>query len=125
MKYIITESKLEDIVIRYLNEIFTNDEINQMSPYVYDEETGIEGDDETRIEFYIGDYDDGDNNIFRWYDCEYFNKGAEIRQRCPIIHLEDKYSTTLNGFFGDMWVEPFKKWFTINYNLPVKTVEWM
>jgi hypothetical protein len=31
----------------------------------------------------------------------------------------------LDGFFNDLWHEPFKKWIMENFDLPVKTVEWL
>lgn len=57
MKYIITESKLEETITNYFYELFPVDNIHSTNPYEYDE-TGEEGHDETRVEFYIGDYGD-------------------------------------------------------------------
>ena len=57
MRYIITESKLNQTIVEYINKLFPVDEINHINPYTYDDETGEEGDDENRVEFYIGDYD--------------------------------------------------------------------
>jgi hypothetical protein len=124
MKYVITESKLEQTIINYLNELFDVDNIHSLNPYEYDDETGEEYDDDTRVVFYIGDYEDGDNDIFKWYDCEYFYENSEPRNRCPLVVIEHPYDDTLGGYFGDKWEEPFKKWFTENFDLPVKTVEW-
>ena len=123
MKYIITESRLEKSIIDYINKLFPVDEINHICPYDYDEETDEEGEDENRVEFYIGDYDEGDNTIFRWYDCDYFFEDSEPRKRCPLIVVEDQYKRELDGFFNDLWHEPFKKWIMENFDLPVKTVE--
>jgi len=124
MKYVITESKLEQTIINYLDELFDVDNINSLNPYEYDDETGEEYDDDTRVEFYIGDYEDGDNDIFKWYDCEYFYEDSEPRNRCPLVVIEHPYDNTLVGYFGDKWEGPFKKWFKENFDLPVKTVEW-
>jgi len=123
MKYIITESRLEKSIIDYINKLFPIDEINYINPYDYDDETDEEGDDENRVEFYIGDYDEGDNTIFRWYDCDYFFEYSELRKRCPLIVVEDQYRRELDGFFNDLWHEPFKKWVMENFDLPIKTVE--
>jgi hypothetical protein len=123
MKYIITESRLEKSIIDYINKLFPVDEINHICPYDYDEETDEEGEDENRVEFYIGDYDEGDNTIFRWYDCDYFLEYSDVRNRCPIIRVEDQYRRELDGFFNDLWHEPFKKWVMENFDLPIKTVE--
>jgi hypothetical protein len=124
MKYIITESKFENLVIEYLDKMFDVTDINWTNPYdIIDDETGEEGDDESRILFYIGDYNGGDDRCFMWYGCEYYDKGSKARELCPIVQLEHPYDIQLNGYFDDKWHEPFKKWFTKNFNLPVKTIE--
>jgi hypothetical protein len=123
MKYIITESKLEGTIINYLDELFDIQDLHWTHPYDYDDETGEEGEDENRIEFYIGDYEGTDEGCFRYYFCDYFNQGSPARDICPIISLESQYTETLNSYFGDMWQEPFKKWIKLNFDLPVKTVE--
>jgi len=123
MRYIITESKLNQTIVEYINKLFPVDEINHINPYTYDDETGEEGDDENRVEFYIGDYDEGDNTIFRWYDCDYFYEHSEQRKKCPIIVVQNQYRRQLDGFFNDLWHEPFKKWVMENFDLPSKSVE--
>jgi len=125
MKYIITESRLEDTIMNYLDELFDIQNLNWTHPYDYDDETGEEGEDENRIEFYIGDYEGDEEGCFRWYDCDYFNEGSPAQDICPTITIENEYVNALNGYFGEMWQEPFKKWIELHFELPVKTVEWM
>lgn len=122
MKYIITESRLESAIMEYLNKTFPLDNVYFTNPTEYDYETGENYDDDTRVEFYLGDYENEDT-IFRWYDCEYFYENSDPKERCPIVTVEHPYDNTLDGFFGNRWEEPFKKWFTENFDLPVKTVE--
>lgn len=122
MKYIITESKLEETITNYLYELFDVDNINYTVPYEYNDETGEEGDDDTRMEFYIGDYEN-DDTCFRWYACEYFTPFSHASTICPTVSLEYDYERTLNGYFGDKWKEPFRKWFIHNFDLPCKTVD--
>lgn len=124
MKYVITESRLSETIINYLDELFEVNNVNVNYPYEYDEETGEEGDDETRMEFYIGDYQ-GDivDGCFYWYSEEYYDEGTKIKEMAPIVELEQKYRNILNGYFGKEWIEPFKKWFTHNFELSVKTVQ--
>jgi len=122
MKYIISESKLEKTITNYLDVLFDVDNIHYTVPYEYDDETGEEYDDMNRMEFYIGDYEN-DDTCFRWYNCEYFDKGSYARYICPTVTVEYKYETILNGYFGDMWKEPFRKWFIQNFEEPVKTVD--
>jgi hypothetical protein len=108
MKYIITESRLEETITNYLDELFDVDNINYTVPYEYNDDTGEEYDDDT---------------CFRYYFWEYFDEGSEARELCPIVNVEFPYDERLNAYFGDKWVGPFKKWFYKNFDLPVKTVE--
>lgn len=112
MKYVITESRLEESIIQYFNELFPIDDINYSHPWDYNSETEEEGDDENRIEFFLGDYEGGDNDIFRWYGCNYFDEGVEVE--CPIVQLEYEYYYKLTSYFGDKWIGPFKTWFKQN-----------
>jgi hypothetical protein len=122
MKYVITESKLESAIITYLDEIFDVNDINWTYRYDYDDD-GFENEDENQIVFYVGDYNGEDDGCFMWYGCEYFDKGSKAKELCPIVQLEHPYDIKLNGYFDDKWHEPFKKWFTDNFKLPVKTIE--
>ena len=60
MKYIISESKLNTFITDYLDKMFDVDDINSTSPTEYNDETGYNYDDFTRVQFYTGDYIDGD-----------------------------------------------------------------
>ena len=100
MKYIIAESKLEETFMNYFDDLFDIQDLNWTYSYEYD-----------------------DDGCFRWYECEYFNEGSIPREICPIVNVEHPHDLKLNGYFGDKWHEPFKKWFTKNFNLPVKTIE--
>jgi hypothetical protein len=125
MKYIITESRLDQVVTEYLNEIFPLDNVNYLNPIEYNHDTREEYEDENRVEFYLGEeYEDGETTIFKWYDCKYFYPDSPAQNICPKVVVEHPYDDTLIAYFGDKWEEPFKKWFTENFNLPVKTVEW-
>ena len=124
MKYIITESKLNEVITNYLNDMFDTSEMNWSNPYDYNDETGEEGEDENRVEFYLEDYDD-DEICFRWYDCGYFTEYSVGQEFCPTVLVEYPYIQTLNGLFNELWHEPFKQWFTDNFNLPIKTVDHM
>ena len=123
MKYIITESKLEETIMNYFDKIFDIQDLHWTHPYEYFDD-GTEGEDENRIIFYIGDYDgSGSDGCFRWYDCKYFNPNSPVSEECPMVSIESQYENQLNGYFGDMWHGPFKKWLMENFKLPVKTVD--
>jgi hypothetical protein len=121
MKYVITESKLENTIISYLDDLFDIDNISMTHPIEDDELNDEWHEDENRALFYRGDYDDLDS-CFRWYGKMYFNN-LQSREKAPIVDIEEEYTQKLNGYFGDLWHEPFKKWFKHNFNFPVKTIE--
>jgi len=124
MKYVISESKLEQVIIEYISGLFPIDEINYTNPDVYDDEYEEVYEDENMVQFYLGNYDDGENNTFLWLGPEYFDKNSSARDRSPVVVVDHPYDDQLISYFNDQWEEPFKKWFMKNFNLPVKTVEW-
>ena len=121
MKYLITESKLENFITNYIEDLFSVDEINWTNPMMYDPEEMESYEDPNLIEYYIGDYEEGDNILFRWYGCDYF--GSNAQSNCPLVVIEVEYERQLNLLFNNKWKEPFKDWFTSSFNLPVKYVE--
>jgi hypothetical protein len=123
MKYIITESKLEESILYYINELFDVNNIHWTYPLEYDDETGEEWDDNNRIVFYIGDYNGEDEGCFYWYACDYFTPHSTASRNCPIVTVENEYKNQLDGYFGNMWHGPFKKWFKEHFELPVKIIE--
>ena len=123
MKYIITESRLEENILHYINEIFDVNDIHSTNPLEYDDETGEEWEDENRVVFYIGDYNGEDEGCFYWYDCKYFIRDSTASKNCPMVSVEIEYKKQLDGYFGDMWHEPFKKWFKEHFELPVKMID--
>ena len=127
MKYIITESSLDKVIKKYLNDMFDSEDLNIINPYDFDDETGEEMEDENHIIFYIGDDYDADDSVFEWYDCEYFYEDSPQRQTqtCPVVIVKHPYDDDLSDTFGeDSWQEAFKQWMMEKYDLPVTTVEW-
>ncbi len=107
----------------YLDNLFDIENLNWTYPYEYDDETGEEGEDYNRMEFYIGDYQGTGEGCFRWHACEYFNPGSPAQNFCPSVSIETEYTQILDGYFGDLWHEPFKKWFKTHFDFPVKTID--
>jgi hypothetical protein len=127
MKYTITEGRLNNAIIEYLNELYNVADINWVNPYQYDDDTGEEWEDNNIIDFYKGDYDgpyDSDF-CFRWIGPEYYSKEGPIAlyKMSPILEVHENEGNTLNSYFGDKWRELFKKWFKENFELPIKTIE--
>lgn len=111
MKYSISENRLNEVIIDYINSMFPMNEINWTHPMEYDDFD--EWEDESRVLFYLGDYDSdevfGNEAIFRWYSCDYFDNPNTLS--CPQIQIGYQYEKTLNSYFGDKWKEPFLHWF--------------
>ena len=128
MKIIITESKLNQAVIDYLNDTYDTNNIGWS--YGIDD-WGNEVD--YAIEFYEGDYEEGDNTVFRWYGEDYWTSEEgelwtdeyikEMKNKSPQLEIYDNtVYRTLNGYFGDKWKPPFIDWFWDKFNVPVKTI---
>jgi len=128
MKIIITESKLYQAVIDYLNETY---DINNIHWTYGTDDWGDEVD--YAMSFYQGDFQD-DDDLFMWYGEDYWysdemdhyhkeilDKWAE---QSPILSFKDIDTlNTLNGYFGDKWHQPFKDWFMEHFKKPIKTIE--
>lgn len=125
MRYIITESKLDEIIVNYLNKMYDVNDIHWTNPMG----GGDDGWDEypNRLYFYKGDFSD-DERLFLWYDKEYWNversdNARNFYQKSPVLDFENANDLeTLNGYFGDKWVPIFKKWFEDNFKIPVKSI---
>jgi len=124
MKYIITESKLEKTIMNYFDELFDDNNITSFNPMENDDETGEEWENKNVIIF----HDEGESadkeydECFTWFDCDYFDPNDENSKYCPIVSVDDKYIRILDGYFGDSWLKPFKKWFEYHFHLPVNAV---
>lgn len=127
MKFIISENKIYDLVVKYLDSMFDVDKIG----WIYGADD-MGNDVDYAAEFYIGDYGD-DETIFRWYGNDYWTSddaegwGEEYRNdlsnKSPLLAFEDySLSYQLDSIFGDRWEEPFKRWFEDNFHFPVKTI---
>ena len=123
MKYIITESKLDGAITNYLDSMFDVKNIKVIHPVEDDDEDGNPYEDYHRAVFYIGDnYFDGEE-YFRWYGKQYFERNTNMSDKVPVVDMESEYYNRLDGYFGDLWEEPFKEWFTKNFKFSVKSVE--
>ena len=123
MKYTITESKLDEVITNYLDELFDVKNIDYTHMPEYDDEDGW-NENENVVVFYFGDFGDEDmQTCFTWYGKQYWIKSENLSYKCPVVDIEREYYNQLDGYFGDKWKESFKKWFIENFEYPVKTVE--
>lgn len=119
MKYIITENKINELILKYINDYYDLGDINY-SRYVddYGNETNV-------IEYYIGDWSDG-VIIFYLYEKNHWSKDNQYKiNLSPILVIEDQeFTHKLNGMFGKLWIPVFKTWFEDNFNEKVKTIDY-
>lgn len=118
MKYIISEKKVDEVIYKYVVNMFENNDLGELNYKYNEDDYGNESSD--AVEFYFGDYGDGEN-AFRWYSEEYF--GMANCEKCPIIEIETSHEETLNSIFSNKWIEPFKNYIKNYYQLDVKTVQ--
>lgn len=119
MRYIITENKLNDIILDYINKTYDVNNINWTEGF---DDYG--NPDDKFYEFYYGDYSD-DETVFRWYSKEYWTNKDDFRVKLsPILFIEDEdIGGNLTNLFDDKWRPIFIKWFEDNFNLPVETLD--
>jgi hypothetical protein len=108
MKYIITESRLEKVIVDFLNSNFT--------PFDgWDPEEYIEKLEDDNGELYLfWDEDNTDDHMY------YLWKALKKRGK---VYLTDYHYNFLTDLFGEHWKPIFIKWFEENTKLPVKSVE--
>jgi hypothetical protein len=128
MKFIISEDKIYDLIMKHINSMFDIHNIHWING------TDDYGNDvDYAISFYLGDYDDNEN-LFRWYGEDYFyseemqNHSKEMidewAEKSPMLEFDNNgKKEQLDNFFGDRWHQPFKDWFLKNFDLPIKTIE--
>jgi|694.fasta_scaffold38640_7 hypothetical protein len=133
MKYIITESKLDQIIYDYLDELFTSkDGDTELYKIPSIDENGDD---------HVGSYDivnndyyerDGDH-LVTWTDKEYYesihpeyitkDEMEKQSKMCPVVEIRDfPIVRQLKGYFGDLWIPVFGRWFTDKTGLPIKTL---
>jgi hypothetical protein len=128
MKFIISEDKIYDLIMKHINSMFDIHNIHWINGI---DDWGNEVD--YAISFYQGDYDE-DDTLFRWYSEDYWTSEEdylwtdehikEMKDKSPILSFEDTNTlNALNGCFGDRWHQPFKDWFMENFKKPIKTIE--
>jgi hypothetical protein len=122
MKVLITESRLESLIIDYLNDSYYPDygwKGNSKSDIGYQDEVDKWGD----IVFFV---DDQESYIY--YGCnanagpedEFFAGYGHLHNyECPLLSIYPYMSQRLDSAFGDIWKPIFKKWFEEHTGLEV------
>ncbi len=122
MKYEIQKSKLDDIMYKYIVDMFENDEHGELNYNYFYDEYGNELD--WTIDFYFGDYGD-EYSAFYWETDKIYEYWGDIGtcDECPKIKINQELKEKLDGMFNNLWKPMFKKWLKENYDLEPKTIQ--
>lgn len=134
MKYIITESKLNQAIYDYLDELFSAE--NGDTEIIKMPSIDIDGNEMIgTYDFVNNDYYDNEGEyLFGWMTKEYFesitpthitrHEMETLSKKSPIVEIYVKNkSNQLNNVFGDIWKPVFKQWFKDKSGLDYKTLE--
>ena len=121
MNYIISENRVDDIILKYIESTYNVDDIHYTE---YEDDDG--NPDDSAYVFYYGDFSDGDP-VFRWYSKNYFQGNDELSRirfsMAPLLYFEDSREIDkLHSLFGNKWEPVFINWFYRNFSLRVKNV---
>ena len=105
MKYLITESRLEKVVLDFLDSNLVP--YDGWNPEQYMDEVESSG------ELFLFLEEDSEDSIF--YISENLNKKGKV-------YLPDETYDSLTDLFGKYWKPVFIKWFEENTKLPTKSV---
>ena len=131
MKYLITESKLDDVIYNYIDELFVAEngstEIHKLESINQDGENIEDVYDIVNDDYY--DDDNGGDYLFTWAGKKYYENhahqsfGARLVDEAPIVEINDGGKVrNLDSYFGNLWKPVFIKWFKDKVNLPIKTI---
>jgi hypothetical protein len=138
MKYIITESKLDQVIYDYLDELFAaengNSEIYKLEVFSTQPENRNEP-LEGQYDFVNDDYYETNDQeyLFSWTGKEYYesitpnyitqDEMEKYSKRTPIVEiLDNNIVRQLDSYFGDLWKPAFKKWFVDKTEMDYKTL---
>jgi hypothetical protein len=130
MEYVIKESKLFNAIYQYLDSYLNPSEMDWVYGFGEDEDgySDMDIEDENFLIFYKGEYEGEENSdiVFNYFDVDFYDENdpshKPFRNQAPILEVMGEYGEHLDTVFDDHWVEPMKKWFQDNFNLPVKSL---
>lgn len=132
MKVIITESKLDEVIYNYIDELFAAEngstEIHKLDSLSASGELNEPIEDV--YEFVNDNYYEHDQEyLFTWSGKKYYENhthqsfGRRLVDEAPIVEINDGGKVrNLDSYFGNLWRPVFIKWFKDKVNLPIKTL---
>ena len=120
MRFVISENRLNDIILNFINNYYDVDEIHS-NPF-HDEDGNPTNDG---IEYYTGNWGDGEE-AFRLYNKNYWVNQDDFRKKLsPLLMIEnDDFVHNLNSMFQDKWKPVFKEWFEENFGEEIRTIDY-
>lgn len=119
MKYIIIESKLDEIIYKYINSLDELKNLEEFDCSSFDYDLGHS------VDAYCYQTTPHDNPVLEYFPYP-TEKEPEMEDYyldyLPAIQIDDIIKNRLNGFFGENWHKSFQIWFEDNYKLPIKTI---
>ena len=121
MKIIISENRVNQIIRKYLDEMFYPD-YGWSYPDVYQRDVEQYGD----VNFFINDVDS-----YIYYGCnanagpedEFFAGYGHLHNyKCPLLLIYPRVGGELTSLFGDRWKPVFKEWFEEKSGLHVAQI---
>jgi len=120
MKYTITESRLNKIILDYFEKSLTPfngwDSTNSYK-FEIEQNSG-------ELFLFLED-GDANNESHMWYsECNNLNLSGPLPEgHCPVVTIPTTIYNSLTAYFGDEWKSIFKKWFEHKTGLPIIQVD--
>ena len=130
MKYLITESKLNQAIYEFMDELFGAEIHRLPSLDDYGDEL-VDAYDFVNDEYYG---DEGSDYLFSWTGEGYYKslvkdghigktEWRKLESQAPIVEIFGiSAKDTLNGYFNNAWKPVFKQWFKDKTGMDYKTL---
>ena len=123
MNYLITEDqkdRLNNSIIQWFE--------NNLTPFHgWDDKRRLKKivQSEGEVFFFLTDSEGDGEDVHLWYStCKNPNvDNLLLKGKCPLVTIPTEKMNSLMGYFGDLWIPLFKKWFENHTGLPVKSVD--
>ena len=134
MKYIITESRLNQAIYEFMDDSFAS---KDGSPKIF-KLPSMDSDGAPlpeSFDFVNSDYyEENGEPLFTWTGEEYwktiyaqgyitkYEYEGSVKEFPSVEILDDDVIVSLNGYFGDLWIPVFKEWFKDKTGMDYKTL---
>jgi len=105
MKYIITENRLNDSILKYIEEYYNWDELYTEEDEEFEDNLFVidTSGDYTDVFYYSRDYNNSGDNVLEIYDTNFID--------------------TMNGLFSEHWIPIFKKFVEYKFEIDIDFIK--